>query len=480
MEKDKQNKQVLIIGAGPAGLAAAWELSSKGYACFLLEKENQVGGICRTLEFEHSGEKYRTDLGPHRFFTKNQELLDKIKNLLGPDFISVKRQTRQYIKGKFYDYPINAVQAFKNIGFFNSAAMFFSYLWALFLFKVWKSRIDSFEDYIVANFGRRLGEFNMLNYTKKVWGVDCSKIHPDWAKQRIKGLNLFKALGQAFFSKKREAPKTLIDSFYYPKYGAGYLYEKIAEEIVKNGGKILLETKIIKIRHDAGRVREVEFSHGNGLEIFLPDFIINTAPLDELIFLLDPEAGLGARNASHRLKWRYQAQLFLGVNKASLFKDNWLYFPDEELPFGRVSEMKNFSSVMAPAQKSSLLVEFFLDDNEKAWQEEKDYFIKQALPVLEKAGILKAEEIIFSELLKIRKAYPFYDLEYRQKREEIFRYLDGFSNLFSIGRGGSFEYNNQDHSLESGLEAAHALMAGHRLRREYLGNEYLESGKWQN
>ncbi|SVD10855.1 uncharacterized protein METZ01_LOCUS363709, partial [marine metagenome] len=231
------NNDIIILGAGPAGLACAMELYKAGVKSTVIEKDQIVGGLAKTLIFKENDYTFRTDIGPHRCFSKNQYLYDFIENILQEKWILVNRQTRQYIDGKYYIYPIKPFEAFRNIGLIKSTIMLFSYFKSFLLFKILNKRINNFEDYVIANFGKKLGEFNMLNYTKKIWGIDCNKIHSDWAKQRIKGLNFTNALLSSL-KKNNKGPKTLINNFYYPQFGSGLIYSTVVEKIKERGSQV--------------------------------------------------------------------------------------------------------------------------------------------------------------------------------------------------------------------------------------------------
>ena len=467
-------KKILIIGAGPAGMACAMELFRKGISFTLVDKDKQVGGLSKTYKFG----KFRTDNGPHRFFSKNKYLYGFIEDILQEDWIVVNRSTRQFIDGKYYDYPINAIQAFKNIGIKKALIMFLDYVSAAIQYRVFGKKIRSFEDYIVANFGRTLGEFNMLNYTEKIWGMSCKLLHPEWARQRIKGLSfrsaLIGAVRNSLSLKNLNTPKTMIDQFYYPSHGTGQIYEKIKEKIEKKN-EVLLNDYPIHISHTKKRISTVLLNSGKEIPVHR---LVSSIPIGLFINLLDPPAPEKIIAAANKLKFRSQVYLFVTINKKRLTKDQWIYFPSLGFPIGRISEMKNFSDKMAPPDKTSLFVEFFCWEGDDIWKMSKGRLFEITIKNLEKIGLLKRSNVINYYYFKKEYVYPVYDLQYKKNLKVIQNYLDEFSNLIYIGRPGRFKYTNQDHSLEMGILAARSIITKKRLNVENVGaeKEYFEKG----
>ncbi len=475
--------ETLIIGAGPAGLAAAMELSKNGRDFLVIEKSDSVGGLAKTYSFEEDGLTFRTDNGPHRFFSKNPYLYSFIEELIRERWIEVRRQTRQFIAGKFYDYPVNPVQALINIGPKKAIKMMTDYAAAHVRYGLFKKPIKNFEDHIVANFGRALGEFNMINYTEKIWGVPASTIHADWAVQRIKGLSVGFLMRAAFDKAKgavRTKPlRTLVDSFYYPEYGSGLIYETIAQRIAVQGNPVLCGSRPTAIFHENGTVTHVT-ADMNGTETSLTtDNLIASVPPLEFLSLLDPQPPQEILEAAKKMRYRDQAYLFLTLDREHVTDDQWIYFPEKEIPFGRVSEMKNFSVRMSPPRKTSLFVEFFCFEGDEIWNMEKDALTELTMGHLERLGFCKRSELRHSYHIRQKKVYPIYDVAYREYVDAVRNYLDSFRNLHCIGRPGRFRYNNQDHSLEMGIAAAQVIMNGTRCNFDAIGgeNEYFEKGK---
>lgn len=471
---DTMNEEVSILGTGPAGMAAAFELYKADKSFIVIEKNKDIGGLAKTLQY---GE-FRTDIGPHRFFSQNQYLYDFIEDLLGEHWIKVDRLTRFYINGKFFLYPIELKNALLNVGFDRVFRILFDYLWQR-VKKTFVNRVfTSFEEQVVSDFGRALAELNMLNYTEKIWGLPCSEISPDWSKQRIKGLSLKEVIKKALV-KSEGGPKTLVDQFYYPDSGTGLIYEKIKERILAYaGGDLRLNSYPVEIIHDDSKITEVIVNSEDNNQIIKPEFVISSIPITEFVNLLEPKAPSEVLQAVKNLKFRSHVSLFITLDKSSVFPDQWIYFPDKEVPFGRIMEPKNFSKKMSPPDKTSLLIEFFCWENDKIWNASKEELFELSIGWLEKLGFIKRDEVIDYFVHKEKYAYPVYDLNYKKNSGKVKDYLGQFRNLQLIGRAGSFRYNNQDHALEMGILAARSIIEGKQYNLEEVGaeQEYFEKG----
>ncbi|OGJ56305.1 hypothetical protein A3D88_01445 [Candidatus Peribacteria bacterium RIFCSPHIGHO2_02_FULL_52_16] len=468
--------QILILGGGPAGMAAAMELSRAGKTPTVIEKASALGGLAKTLKFEEPDGTYLTDIGPHRFFSKNKYLYDFIENLLGEEWIRVRRQTRFYVDGKYYFYPIRLGNVLKQMGPFKAARVLFDYLYERVRKMIKPREMRSFEDYVVTQFGRTLAEFNMLNYTEKIWGIPCSEISIDWALQRIGGLSIWSTLKKALF--KKGGPKTLVDEFYYPSHGSGLIYETIKKRIEEKGSTVLTHSEPLKIRCEGKRITSVDVKTPEGTKTYAPPSVVCSIPVTEAVKLFDPPAPKEVLAAAKNLRFRAQAYLFLTINREFVTRDNWVYYPDKSIPFGRFSEMKNFSRFMSPPGKTSLFVEFFCFEGDGIWNMSKDELFTLAIEWFEKLKLLRKDEVLSVHHYKASHVYPIYDLLYKERLTTIMEYLDGFENFFAIGRPGRFRYTNQDHSLEMGILAARSIIEGRRMDIENVGKEkeYFERG----
>ncbi len=464
---------VLILGAGPAGTSAAFKLKDSNKTLLVLEKDKQIGGLAKTLDF---GE-FKSDVGPHRFYSKNQELYDIIAELLGDDWIKVDRLTRFYIRNKFFKYPVELGDVLKNLGFIGSIKAMSSFSLQKIKNLFIKSEPRNFEEKIVRDFGWELANLNMLNYTEKIWGLKPSEISVEWATQRIKNLSVWEILKKMVF-KKSEA-KTLVDAFYYPRKGTQQIYERMREEVEKRKGKVFMTNSYpVKIIHDGKKITKVIAVINGKEEVIIPEHVISTIPITHFIELLSPEAPQDIATSIKKLKFRSLVTLFIAVNKEQVFPDQWIYLPELSIPFGRMMEIKNFSKDLVPEGKTLIGLEFFCWYDDKIWRSTKEELLELAMPHLEKAGFLKRSEVIDVWIHKERFAYPVYDLDYAKYLTPIKSYLNSFENLIYIGRGGRFKYNNQDHAIEMGFLAARSILDGKRYDIDAIGSEkeYLEKG----
>lgn len=354
-----------------------------------------------------------------------------------------------------------------------------SYINAAFTYRILKKNIRSFEDYVVANFGRKLGEFNMLNYTEKIWGIPSNTIHPDWAKQRIKGLDLRSALKDALLKRKnKDSPKTLVDQFYYPKYGTGLIYETIAKKITQQRSDIQTNTFPTQIFHTNNRIQSVELNNNGKTSRIHPSTVVSSIPITEFITLLHPKPPKEVLEAAQYLKWRAQVYLFITLDKERVNTDNWIYVPESNIPIGRISEMKNFSEDMAPKGKTSLFLEFFVTEHDSIWNMNDREVFNLAMKHLKPLRFFSKEEIRNYYVFRKTHVYPVYDIEYQKHLKVVKTYLNLFTNLFYVGRPGRFQYTNQDHSLEMGILAAKSITENTKVNFDDIGSEheYFEKG----
>lgn len=469
--------EFLILGAGPAGLACAMELSRKGKRATVVERDEQIGGLAKTLTIREGDDVFLTDIGPHRFFSKNKYLYDFIEDLLQDEWRKVPRLTRQFIDGKYYNYPVNFGQVVRNLGFAKSCRIGVDYVLARLRYGLLRKPLRTFEDYVVANFGRSLAEFSMINYTEKIWGIPVADIHPDWAKQRISGLNLWSVFKNAV-GLRGKGPKSLVDEFYYPQFGTGRIYEQIGAHLRATGTTLVTRAEPVKVRHDGTRITEVDVRTEDGTVTVRPAHVVESVPLTHFLSLLDPPPPPEVADAASRLKWRAQVYLFVTLDKDKVTDDNWIYFPSKDIPFGRTSEMKNFSVDMCPPGKTSFFVEFFAFETDPIWSMTKEQVLDLVMPYFEQWGFFTRAEVRNAYLLKRQHVYPVYDAKYKERLTTIQQWLARLQNLVYIGRPGRFRYTNQDHSLEMGIIASRILLEGRQYDMDTVGseNEYFEKG----
>ena len=443
---------LVIIGAGPAGLTAAYELSDSNKKVLVLEKKTQVGGLAETKVF---GE-YRYDIGPHRFFTKNKEVYELFLKILGNDAVEVNRKTRILFKNSYFDYPLTPLNALFGLGVIQSIITGVSYTFARIKSYLNISKINNFEDWVVDRFGRKLFNNFFKNYTEKVWGIDCKEIGSDWAAQRIKGLSLSTAIKFALFPNSKKRPKTLVDKFYYPRLGAGMLWEKFENYIVSKNIEVFKEKTVTSVKKN-GEAFAVTFSDMNGNETTIDSKnIFFSNPLLEFIDIFDAEVPESVINSAKSLNYRNHISVHITIDK-KLFDDNWIYIHSPNLEMARIADFTNFSKEMSREGTYPLTLEYFCFEEDKIWEQNNQDIIKFGLEEL-KQIFDEDFNVIHSEVTRNAKAYPVIRTGYQEYIDTIKNWLRSLENVTAIGRSGMFKYNNQDHAMATGMYAARTLL----------------------
>lgn len=444
---------VIIFGAGPAGLAGAHKLSSAGKKVIIFEKEKEVGGISKTIEFKG----YRFDLGGHRFFTKSAEVERLWKKTLGEDFLVRPRLSRIFYQGKFFDYPVKPINALLGLGLFESMLIVLDYL----KIKVFPYKNeDNFQKWVSNRFGDRLFRHFFKSYTEKVWGIPSEEIQAEWAAQRIKGLSLFSALKNAILPNKKKKIKTLIDKFHYPKFGPGMMYEKMAENILEMGGMIEREFRVCEIIVSKNKVEKVVVADKNNFKKeFSSDYFLSSMPITRLVESISPEPPKEVLLASKNLSYRSFLTVSLILKTSKSFPDTWIYIHSPEVKVGRIQNFKNWSPFMVPKKNTTALgLEYFCSEGDELWKMEDSKLIELALSELQKIGLGRKKDFLDGFVKRVPKAYPVYDKNYPKNIAILKKYLKEIKNLFPIGRYGMFKYNNMDHSILTGLYAAKNIL----------------------
>lgn len=471
----KQERKVLIIGGGPAGLTASYELSKAGMKSLVLEKDQVLGGLSRTVNYKN----YYFDIGGHRFFTKIREVEDMWKEVLADDFLRRKRLSRIYYNKKFFYYPLHAWNALFGLGLWNSFLIIASYLRA----KLTPShKEENFEQWVSKRFGRRLYNIFFKIYTEKVWGIPCNEIRAEWASQRIKGLSLITALKNAFLKSKsgngdkKDVIKTLIEEFHYPKLGPGMMWKKVAEKAASNGSEIWTEAEVEGILWSEDRVEALEVKRDQKVEVIQGSDFISSMPLREVIQKMRPAAPEEVIEAANNLRYRDFLTVALIINKRDLFPDNWIYVHDPNVKVGRIQNFKNWSPYMVPDQgKTCLGLEYFCFEGDSLWNKPDDQLIELGKKELEALGFVNTEDVEEGTVVRMPKAYPIYDSTSQDSLRIVRQFLDRFRNFQLIGRNGQHKYNNQDHSMLTAMRAAENILgAGHDLWQVSEEQEYLE------
>ena len=468
---NNENIEPIIIGAGPAGLTAAYHLGKYGIKSTILEADSVVGGISRT----EVRDGWRFDIGGHRFFTKVPMVSDLWHEILDEgDFLLRPRMSRIFYKGRFYDYPLKAGNALKNLGLLESFLCVLSYLWV----RIKKpSDISTFEGWTVSRFGWRLYRMFFKTYTEKVWGVNASEIQADWAAQRIKNLSLFKAVLNSIMPRRNQKEITsLIEEFEYPKLGPGMMWEKCHELINRQGSNVIFQNPVTSIKHSSGSANEVITESSNGSETFKTSHIISSMPISKLLLAMDPPAPENVREAAQSLTFREHITVALVVPENEGFPDNWIYIHSSDVKVGRVQNFGRWSPHLVKDGKTCLGLEYFVTEGDDIWETPDGDLINLGKSEMEILGLLNPESVEESYVVRMPKAYPMYDKNYFENVEIIKKWLNqNTKNIFPVGRNGMHRYNNQDHSMLTAiLSVENILGACHDIWSVNVEQDYHE------
>jgi protoporphyrinogen oxidase len=473
---------VAIIGAGPAGLTAAYLLTKAGKSVAIIEKDaTYVGGISRTVE--HEG--YRFDIGGHRFFSKSQAVVDLWNEILPDDFIQRPRMSRIYYEGKFYSYPLRAFEALRNLGVWRSGLCMLSYGWSK-LFPI--KEVKSFEDWTSNQFGKKLYSIFFKTYTEKVWGMPCNQMSADWAAQRIKGLSLWgavtdglrRSLGLIKRPNDGHAVKTLLETFRYPRLGPGMMWDAARDRIVERGGTVLMGHGLKQLASDGqGGWRMTATGSDGGVVITAAD-AISSAPMRELAARLYPLPA--STIEASRLKYRDFLTVALMIKSEDLFPDNWIYIHDSKVKVGRVQNFRSWSPEMVPDESVACVgLEYFCFEGDGLWSMSDDKLVELAMREMDILGLASPDKVIGGAVVRQEKAYPVYDEAYAANVDAMRRELeDRHPSLHLVGRNGMHRYNNQDHAMMTAMLTVENILAGERRYDTWCVNEdaeYHEAGE---
>jgi protoporphyrinogen oxidase len=500
---------VVAIGAGPAGLTAAYRLLQGGADVLVLEADSVVGGISRTVQRDG----WRFDIGGHRFFTKVAEVESFWHDILSDtEFLVRPRMSRIFYDGKFFDYPIRPVNALKNLGLLEAVLCMGSYAWARIQPP---SDQDTFEGWTASRFGWRLYRKFFKSYTEKVWGMPATEIRADWAAQRIKNLSLSKAVLQAIFKKSGgETVTSLIEEFQYPKYGPGMMWERCCELVRSGGGTVLLDSPVVSVRHSGGLATHVTYRSNAGrsnttlvhepemevrhqslgqasaslqLDVHEPEIVpagrsyrerstdggsdslrevqvsavISSMPLRDLATVLDPSPPEEVLVAAGRLSYRDFLTVALIVPESCGFPDNWIYIHDPNVYAGRIQNFGSWSPWMVKDGQTCLGMEYFVSEGDELWEMSDETLVELAKRELDSIGLVSADVVENGYVVRMPKAYPVYDEGYQEAVETIRKWLDiNVANVYPVGRNGMHRYNNQDHSMYTAMLAVENILQG--------------------
>lgn len=440
-----------VVGAGPAGLTAAFELVRHGRAPLVLEASPYLGGISRT----HVWNGNRLDIGGHRFFTQSEDVQRLWAEMMDEPMLKVPRASRIFYNGKFFQYPLQIRNTLTNLGLVESFLMVCSYVRAQ--LQPEKSE-ESFAQWVRNRFGDRLYRTFFKTYTEKVWGIPCTEIRADWAAQRIHGLSFFSAVMNAVRNSGKV--KSLIKTFDYPRLGPGMLWEAAARKVGERGGQVVTGARVTRLRHAEGRVTAIDVESAGLSRSVAVDGVISTMPLSVLARQLDPLPPAAVRAAAGGLRYRDFLIVALTCRKSDVFPDNWIYIHSPEVRVGRIQNFRNWSpELVAPGNGTTLGMEYFCSRGDDLWSREDADLIALAKREIVALGLLRAEDLGDGHVVRELNAYPVYDAAYRGHVDTLRDYFTGsFRNLQTAGRNGMHRYNNQDHSMLAGLHSARVLL----------------------
>jgi protoporphyrinogen oxidase len=442
--------RVGIIGAGPAGITAAYQLAKGGADVEVFEAGPNVGGLSRT--FDLWGQK--VDLGPHRFFSNDRRVNELWLEVVGQDYRMVDRLTRIYYRNRFFHYPLKPANALWNMGAARAVSCLASYVKEKLRPSYGPTDNETFESWVVGRFGRRLFEMFFKSYSEKLWGIPCDALDADFAAQRIKKFSLGEAV-KAALGLTNGKHKTLVDQFAFPTGGTGLVYDRMAQRVEEMGGRVHLNTPVRRILHEDRQVRGLQLNEG-GEQLF--DHVISTMPLTLLV------RGLGdlpehVRRGVDALRFRNTVLVYLHVQGSGLFRDQWLYVHSPELGMGRVTNFRNWvPDLYGDSPNTILALEYWCYDEDDLWHEDEAALVERATREMRATGLLGDAPVLAGHVERIRRCYPVYERGYKRHLEPVVAHLRQYRQLQAIGRYGSFKYNNQDHSILMGVLAAENVL----------------------
>jgi protoporphyrinogen oxidase/predicted dehydrogenase len=460
-----------ILGAGPAGLTAAYVLARRGKPGIVFEADGTPGGIAKTVEFNG----FRFDLGGHRFFTKLKPIDRLWERIMGDDFLTRPRQSRIFYNGKFFSYPLKAQDVVGRLGLWESMLCALSYIWAA---RKRRQEAETFEEWVTARFGRRLYDAFFSTYTEKVWGIPGSEIRSQWAAQRIKNFSLGMAV-LSILGIRREHVTTLIEEFRYPRLGPGQMWERLTEHVRSAGIPVQFNQRCVAVNHDGQRVDSIVLrSNGDVIEHEV-DSVVSSIALRDLILNLRPAPPPEIVEAAERLRYRDFCLVALMTTEPEPFPDNWIYLHDPSTRAGRVQNYGAWSEGMVKEGTTCLGVEYFCFEGDDIWEMSDEEAVALATEELARIGLIDASQVFDGVKVRVPKAYPMYDSAYEDALATVREYLDGFENLHTCGRNGLHRYNNQDHSMWTAILATVNAIDGsdYDVWSVNVEAEYLEEGE---
>lgn len=457
---------IVILGGGLSGLSAGYALTHAGQPVQVYEGAPVVGGLSRTIE--HNG--FRFDLGGHRFFTNDQAVNALVRDLMGPEMVTVHRSSKILLRDRYFDYPLRPLNAVFGLGIPTTIRILADYAGETAKQAIQQKDVVSLEDWVVSNFGRTMFTLYFKEYSEKVWGIDCRRISATWVAQRIKGLSLAKAVQNAFFKFIGKDLATLTDTFTYPSLGIGRISDRLRDEI-ETVGKVRTGTKVVRIGHDSSRIKDITIRDHDRQYTVPAEEYISTLPLTALVNMLVPAPPAPVVEAAAKLRFRDLVIAAIMIDRERVTDQTWIYIPEQKIPFGRIHEPTNWSPAMAPKGKSLLVMEYFSFRGDAVWTMSDDSLRDLTVDNLVRLGFIGRQEVLDSMIVRVPKAYPLFEVGYDRHTKVLLEYLDGFSNLHIAGRSGMFRYYNMDVAIRSGMETAEKILGKFPLTKSIVRDE---------
>lgn len=444
----------LILGGGLAGLSAGCSLTRAGRPAIVVEAGSAVGGLARTIE--QNG--FRFDLGGHRFLTKDRVVERFVADLLGNDLLDVPRSSKILLRGRYFDYPLKPANALFGLGPATTLRVLRDYGRERLIAAARTGTPASLEDWVVRRFGRALFDLYFRDYSEKVWGIPGDRVSAEWVARRIAGLSLGQAVKNALSRRGGSDISTLADRFLYPRLGIGQISNALRSEIEARS-EVRTNTAALRIRHDGRSISSVMVRSGRDVSALSVDACVSSIPLTSLVRMLHPLPPGDVLAAADSLRYRDLIVVAVMLDRRRVNGLTWLYLPDKDIPFGRIHEPTNWSPCMAPEGKTLLVAEYFCFSGDRVWNAADEALTDLTIRQLARLGLIAPSEVVGSRVVRVPRAYPLMDVDYRMHHSRIMEHLARFRNLHVIGRGGTFQYLNMDHAIASGFEAAQAILA---------------------